>query len=93
MKVNEEIANNPMMAISIKTVLTTDEAAIFLGYQPQTLRALCMRKKVPYYKKGHRLYFKKSELEDWMTSDRRPSHDEVWKEYEANRIKKANRNN
>ena len=89
MKINEEITtNNPMAAISVKPVLTSEEAAMFLGYKPQTLRALCMRRKVPYYKKGHRLYFKKSELEAWMTSDRRPTHDEVLAEYEKKRANK-----
>lgn len=88
MKINEEITTNPMVAISVKPVLTSEEAAIFLGYKPQTLRALCMRRKVPFYKKGHRLYFKKSELEEWMTSDRRPTHDEVFAECEKKRATK-----
>lgn len=52
--------------ISSKTVLDLTEAAAFTGYSESHLYNLTSRKTVPHYKKNRKLYFKKSELEDWL---------------------------
>ena len=53
--------------IAAKPVLLVDEAAIFTGFSVQHLYRLTSAKQIPHYKKDRKLYFKKSELEEWMT--------------------------
>lgn len=52
--------------ISSKTVLGLSEAAIFTGYSESHIYNLTSRKAIPHYKKNRKLFFKKSELEDWL---------------------------
>lgn len=55
--------------IGVKNVLTLDEAALYTGLQPRTLYKQCCAGTIPYYKNrgGNLNYFKKAELEAWMT--------------------------
>lgn len=76
-----------------KEVLTLKEAAIFTGYSESHLKHLKMNGEVPCYKSGKYIYFRKSELEQWMTRNRIRTRDEVLRDYERNRrvkISKAN---
>ena len=52
--------------ISSKTVLDLSEAAVFTGYSESHLYNLTSKKGIPHYKKNRKLYFKKTELEDWL---------------------------
>ena len=52
--------------ISSKTVLSRSEAAVFTGYSESHIYNLTSRKAIPHYKKNRKLFFKKSELEDWL---------------------------
>lgn len=57
--------------IGVKNVLTLDEAALYTGLKPKTLYKQCCAGAIPYYKSkwGCFNYFKKAELDEWMTSD------------------------
>lgn len=61
-----------------KPVLNTDEAAAFMGVSRQYIYKLRAEHALPYYKspKGG-LYFKRSELEAWMTDRRYPSRKQL----------------
>lgn len=64
--------------MAAKSVLTVSEAALFMGVTEQTVRNQVRRKEIPAYKPNHnKLYFKKSELEDWMLTNRVRTEDEV----------------
>lgn len=52
--------------IGAKTVLNLEEAVVFTGLSKGHLYRLTSEKKIPYYKKCRKLYFKKSEIEEWM---------------------------
>ncbi len=43
-----------------------EEAAAFLSIAKQTLYGLVSQRKIPFYKKSKRLYFKKDDLEQWI---------------------------
>lgn len=59
------------MQIYSKTVLTTDEAARFLGISKSYLYKLTMKMEIPFYKPtGKVCYFNRSELETWMQNNR-----------------------
>jgi excisionase family DNA binding protein len=53
--------------LGAKSVLSIEEAALFTGYSTGWLYVLTHRRDIPHYKKGGKLYFKKEELERWMT--------------------------
>ena len=59
-------------------MLTTKEAADFLGLSVGYLYKLTMHKKIPYYKPfGNRCYFKRTELAELLQSNRIATVDEV----------------
>ena len=54
-----------------KPVLTAKEAAAYCGLSVNYLHRLTSGKKIPFFKaNGGFLYFKRSELDDWMTRNR-----------------------
>lgn len=60
--------------IAVKNVLNINEAAIILGMTVRGVRENVRNRIIPCYKPNvNRLYFKKSELEEWMTQNRRKS--------------------
>jgi excisionase family DNA binding protein len=59
------------MQIYSKTVLTTDEAARFLGISKSCLYKMTMKMEIPFYKpNGKVCYFNRLELETWMQNNR-----------------------
>lgn len=56
--------------LGAKETLTIDEAAMLTGYTVKGIYQLTHEKRIPHYKKNGRLYFRKSELEGWLTEDR-----------------------
>lgn len=54
-----------------KQFLTTKEAAAFLGYAPSYLYKLTMWRRLPFYKVGRGVRFKREDLINYLTADRR----------------------
>lgn len=70
--------------IGTKNVLNIDEASIVLGVTIRTLRKMVAEHTIPIYKPNQRtLYFKKSDLEDWMLQNRVKPQSEIDAEVEA----------
>ena len=56
---------------SSKEVLTSEEAAQYMGISKSTLYKLTMTRAIPHYKPtGNRCYFNRVELENWLQSYR-----------------------
>ena len=54
-----------------KEVLTSDEAARYMGVSKSYLYKLTMRRQIPHYKPmGKIYYFNRRELEEWLQSNR-----------------------
>ena len=53
--------------ISAKTVLDLNEAALFTGFSTAHLYRLTSGRQIPFFRKNRKLYFKKTDLEKWMT--------------------------
>lgn len=66
-----------IIRINGKDVLDTNECALYLNITPCHLRHLAMNKDIPYYKKAGKLYFSKSELDEWRLAERIPTNEEV----------------
>jgi len=56
--------------LQAKTVLTADDAALMLGTSRQAVYNMTSLRTIPHYRQGGRVFFKKAELEKWMTSQR-----------------------
>lgn len=53
-----------------KNVIGVEEAAMLTGYTIKGIYTLTSEKRIPHYKKNGKLYFKKDELEAWMTENK-----------------------
>ena len=60
-----------------KNVLSIDEVALLTGYSVKYLRLLISKRDIPYYRRGNRLFFCRSEVEGWMMWQRVPTNEEV----------------
>ena len=61
-----------------KEVLTSEEAARFMGISISQLYKLTMRKEVPHFKPaGKCVYFNRTELEQWLQNNRVATVDEA----------------
>jgi len=59
------------VAINTKDVLTSDEAAVYLGVSKSFLYKLTMRKEIPHYKPNGKLcFFERLELNRWAEQGR-----------------------
>lgn len=77
-QLNDKIDNlSRLTLISSKTVLDLEEAMLFTGLSKGHIYKLTSNKQIPFFKKNRKLYFKKSELEEWMLELRIPTSDEV----------------
>lgn len=56
-----------------KQFLTIDEACEYLNLAKQTLYGYTSKHEIPFIKKGKKLYFKKDDLENWLTSGKTKS--------------------
>ena len=75
-----------------KEVLTSDEAARYLGISKSYLYKLTMKQQIPHYKPmGKMCYFNRVELEQWIQSNRVATADELSQQAQAYCMKKAGR--
>lgn len=56
--------------IGVKNTLTAEEAAIYTGYTIKGIYTMTSQRRIPHFKKNGKLYFKKPELDEWMTDNR-----------------------
>ena len=63
---------------SERGLMTTTEAAHYLGVKPSYLYKMMMRRAIPYYKPGGKLcFFSRDDLDAWLTSVRIKSQNEI----------------
>ena len=58
-------------------IMTIEDASEFIRLAKPTVYALVSNRQIPFSKKGKRLYFRRSELERWVTSGRRATTAEI----------------
>ena len=73
-----------------KEVLTSDEAAKYMGISKSYLYKLTMRQQIPHYKPmGKMCYFNRQELETWLQSNRVTTEAEIDQQAKAYCMKKG----
>ena len=61
-----------------KDVLTSDEAAAYMGVSKSYLYKLTMERKIPHYKPmGKMVYFSRQELEQWLLTNKVATDEEL----------------
>lgn len=86
----ELIAANTILCT--KEVLTTDEAAKYLGVSKSYLYKLTMQQKIPHYKPlGKMCYFNRVELEQWLQTNRVSTDEEISQKAQDYCLKKGAR--
>ncbi len=68
--------------------MTIKQIAEYLTLSVATIYSMIHRMEIPNYKKGKRLYFKKSDIDAWITSGRRRTHSEIEQEADNYLVKK-----
>jgi excisionase family DNA binding protein len=61
-------------------LLTLKDAASFLKLSPPTIYGYISSRKIPFFKMGKRVYFKKNVLLEWINEGRRKTISEIEKE-------------
>lgn len=57
--------------------MNTEQVAGFVGLSKATIYGLTHQHKIPFFKVGNRLYFKKSEIVNWITSTKVNTQQEI----------------
>lgn len=75
-KIVEAVTNNTLFLQ--KEVLTSDEAALYMGISKSYLYKLTMNRSIPHYKPmGKMCYFNRSELEQWLQNNKISTNDDL----------------
>ena len=61
-------------------VLNFDQASKYLSLSKSTLYKLTSERNIPHFKRGKRVYFKRNELENWLTEVRIMTRDDIEKQ-------------
>ena len=78
------------VAVNTKEVLTTDEAASYMGVSKSCLYKLTMEKRIPHYKPmGKMCFFNRKEIEMWLQANRVATDEELSQDAQAYCIKKG----
>ncbi len=72
-------------------VFDMNETAKYLKISKQTLYGMTSKRALPYYKHGHRIYFRKSELDEWINKGRVKTQEEIEGEASNYILKRRNR--
>lgn len=73
-----------------KEVLTSNEAAQYMGISKSYLYKLTMRQQIPHFKPmGKMIYFNRLELEQWLQNNRVTTNDEISQQAQAYCMKKG----
>lgn len=63
-------------SLSAKNVLNVEDVAELTGLSKSRIYVLCRNRGIPHYKQG-KTYFKRDEVEKWLTSNYRPTTQEI----------------
>lgn len=66
-----------LVRMGAKEVLNVDEVALLLNVSQSRIYHLVSSRNIPHYKQGKKVYFKKSEIEEWQLQDRIPTNAEI----------------
>ena len=75
--IDERLERIEKMLWAQKTVLDLDEAVLYTGYSRGYLYKLTSTRQIPHFKKARKLFFNRSELDDWLQEQRIKTDEEI----------------
>ena len=76
--IEERLANIERINQGAKTILTLEEVAKYTNYSKSYIYKLTSRREIPCYKpNGKQLYFKRTEIEELLLSNRKMTNKEI----------------
>lgn len=82
-KISERVSEHVIESINnsvpaeVSSFLTIDEAAKLINLTKPTVYGLVHQNKIPYIKKGKRLYFVKADILDWINTGKQTTKSEL----------------
>jgi excisionase family DNA binding protein len=65
------------ITVGTEEILNLEMASTYVGISKSTIYKYTSTKEIPHFKRGKRLFFKKVELDDWLTTHKVSSKDEI----------------
>lgn len=76
--VRKAISEQPdRQAENQETILSVQQASLYLNLAKQTLYGFTSKNEIPFFKRGKKLYFKKSDLEKWLLEGKQKTLKEI----------------
>ena len=76
--IEERLTNLERINQGAKTILTLEEVAKYTNYSKSYIYKLTSRREIPCYKpNGKQLYFKRTEIDEWLLSNRKMTNKEI----------------
>ena len=71
------VVQNDNSTVAITEVLNLTQASVYVSLSKSAIYKKTSERNIPHFKKGKKLYFKKSELDHWLTSMKISTKDEI----------------
>lgn len=71
------VMQNDNSTVAITEVLNLTQASVYVSLSKSAIYKKTSERSIPHFKKGKKLYFKKSELDLWLTSMKISTKDEI----------------
>ncbi len=69
-----------VLTASLPNVINLNEAAEYVSLCKSTMYKKTSERNIPHFKQGKKLYFKRNELDEWLTAQKITTHAEIEKE-------------
>ena len=90
-KILEQLSRIERVALlGAKQILTVHDLNQLYGFAPSYVYKLTCGRLIPHYRRGKTLYFKRLEVEQWLTTYRTASKEELQREAINHQIRKEN---
>ena len=73
----KNVMKNDNGTVTITEVLNLNQAAEYVSLSKSAIYKKTSERDIPHFKKGKKLYFKRSELDSWLTSMKIATKDEI----------------
>jgi len=83
------VKKDDKITVPIAEVFNLNQAAEYVSLSKSAIYKKTSERNIPHFKQGKKLYFKRSELDDWLTSMKIATKAEIEKEADEYIIKKA----
>lgn len=78
-----------LLTASLPNVINLNQAAEYVSLSKSAMYKKTAERTIPHFKQGKKLYFKRSELDDWLTAQKISTHAEIEKEADDYILKKG----